>query len=286
MEYVWDFNRKQLWRKPHVPEIRYYYLRKDPKGYSMNPHRHQQIEIMYVYSGEMVTEVGGEVVVLGPRKFIMITGGLVHGKHPHPKESVVGNCEFVFTPHEHGEFGSDHMLAEIRELGGHNVHWPPWSVYDDTGRVGVILQDLVESLEQNRSAVSQLMLWRLILEILWVAIPVHGPTKAVDLNVQKALKFMRSNYRNNITVQDVSEYVGIDRSHFSRIFRRDVGIPPRDFLNELRIEQAKKLLLYTDLRVEDICQEVGIGSSSSFFWLFKNYTGMTPKEFRTTHRIG
>ena len=74
--------------------------------------------------------------------------------------------------------------------------------------------------------------------------------------------------------------VGCNRSHFSRLFRRETGVPPIVWLNRYRIEQSKRLLTTTDRPVAEIARAVGISDPNYFARLFRAVTGKTPRALR------
>jgi AraC-like DNA-binding protein len=68
--------------------------------------------------------------------------------------------------------------------------------------------------------------------------------------------------------------------HFNRVFHRLTGVPPIQFHYALRLQQAKRLLISTDLRITDICFEVGYGSLGTFVTRFNALVGLSPTSFR------
>jgi AraC family transcriptional regulator len=72
--------------------------------------------------------------------------------------------------------------------------------------------------------------------------------------------------------------------HFNRVFHRLTGVPPIQFHYALRLQQAKRLLISTDLRITDICFDVGYGSLGTFVTRFNALVGMSPTSFRRSAR--
>jgi AraC-like DNA-binding protein len=68
--------------------------------------------------------------------------------------------------------------------------------------------------------------------------------------------------------------------HFNRVFHRLTGVPPIQFHYALRLQEAKRLLISTDLRITDICFEVGYGSLGTFVTRFNALVGLSPTSFR------
>jgi AraC family transcriptional regulator len=68
--------------------------------------------------------------------------------------------------------------------------------------------------------------------------------------------------------------------HFARLFRRQYNVLPHEFLLNLRINEAKKHLLVTDLSIETIAEKCGFNSASHFIRAFGQRVGITPTQFR------
>ncbi|HXR64314.1 MAG TPA: AraC family transcriptional regulator [Ktedonobacteraceae bacterium] len=102
--------------------------------------------------------------------------------------------------------------------------------------------------------------------------------------IRQAIAMMRSNFQNPLTLQEIASSVQFSSFHFNRIFRSITGIPPSVYLAALRIEEAKKLLLRSNLSVTSICFDVGYNSLGTFTTRFTQFVGATPTQFRQISR--
>lgn len=98
--------------------------------------------------------------------------------------------------------------------------------------------------------------------------------------LQKALDYLRHNYAYDIKIQDVARYVGIDRTYLYKLFSRELGISPQQYLIKLRLSMAKRLLSSTDLRITEISNSCGFTDSASFCHHFQARFSITPTQFR------
>lgn len=95
-----------------------------------------------------------------------------------------------------------------------------------------------------------------------------------------AIDFISSNYRNPISLSDAATYLEVSSSHLSRVFKNDTGMNFVNYLNQLRISKAKKILEENDLvQMKNIAFETGFNSYNHFFSTFKNIVGMSPNEY-------
>lgn len=102
--------------------------------------------------------------------------------------------------------------------------------------------------------------------------------------VQKAVDYIKSNYAAGITVNDVANYVSLNRSYLSTLFQRVLEVSPQDFLIYYRLSRAKELLLETEDTIANIALRCGYADPQVFTRAFKQQMGMTPANFRRAER--
>ena len=98
--------------------------------------------------------------------------------------------------------------------------------------------------------------------------------------MREAVNYMRRRYAMNLTLEEVAQAAGYSPAYFSRIFREDTGKTFREYLNELRVERSRALLLTTDLTVAEVSAMAGFNDQSYFCRIFRRITGETPDRFR------
>lgn len=101
-----------------------------------------------------------------------------------------------------------------------------------------------------------------------------------DKKMKKAIEYIKENYNSDINMAVVSNYVSMNYSLFSYSFKQYVGMNFVNYLKELRVEEAKKMLAQTDMKVIEISQCVGYDNEKHFMKLFKSYMGVSPSEYR------
>lgn len=98
--------------------------------------------------------------------------------------------------------------------------------------------------------------------------------------VRRVREFIRENVADNIKLQTLSEISGLSPFHLNRTFSAQIGLPPHEFQNQLRVEKATELMERNKPLVE-IATEIGFSDQSHFNRFFKRYKGVTPKQFFT-----
>lgn len=98
-------------------------------------------------------------------------------------------------------------------------------------------------------------------------------------------EYLAQNCSHEINLEDMAARCGLSKYHFLRLFKQYTGFTPYDYLNTLRIAQAKNLLADTDLPAYKIGQMVGFPGEASFIRLFKLKTGVTPGAYRENQKM-
>lgn len=102
--------------------------------------------------------------------------------------------------------------------------------------------------------------------------------------LQMGLSYMQIHYAEGITVQRVSEHVGVERTHFTKQFGQTYGVTPMQYLQSLKMNEAKLLLEQTAYTLSEIANSVGYPDLFSFSKAFKKHIGMPPTVYRQQNR--
>src|SRR5712691_7666180 len=110
--------------------------------------------------------------------------------------------------------------------------------------------------------------------------PRHETLDTQTQAVERAIQAMHTHLHELLTLEDLASVACLSPSHFHRVFRRLIGIPPGEFLSALRFQAARRLLVTTSLSVTDICFEVGYTSTGSFTTCLTHLVGLSPRLLR------
>ena len=101
-----------------------------------------------------------------------------------------------------------------------------------------------------------------------------------DTPIKRAMTYIQKNYSTPLNVEDICKHLGCSRSYFSHAFKRGAGLGFREYLINIRIENAKRLLTLSELNVTEIAFSVGFSDSNYFTSLFKKKSGISPLAYR------
>ena len=126
----------------------------------------------------------------------------------------------------------------------------------------------------------------------WLAQALRGYTALVfnlvdtkyEIVIQKAISYMQINCERNLTLGEVADYVGYSHSHFSKVFKEEMGCSFRSQLNQLRVEKSKVMLLASNASMSEIYAACGFEDQSYFCKVFKRLVGVTPNRYRKQSR--
>lgn len=98
--------------------------------------------------------------------------------------------------------------------------------------------------------------------------------------ILKARKFVLLNLDKKITLGDIADHLHLNPSYFSRMFKQQTEMNFTDYVNQMKMEEAKRLLEQTGDSVEMIAEKLGFESKSYFLKVFRKYYGTSPVEYR------
>lgn len=108
----------------------------------------------------------------------------------------------------------------------------------------------------------------------------------LDTNIiQTGIRYMEEHPCQRLNVAEVAAMCGVSISYFERIFKSYAGIPPIEYINNLKIYHMKEMLQDNKLTLDEIAEKMDYCDSSYLCRLFKKMTGMTPKEYKNLYHI-
>ncbi|TKG92909.1 AraC family transcriptional regulator [Puteibacter caeruleilacunae] len=159
-----------------------------------------------------------------------------------------------------------------------------------TKETRLILADLLEQIKDEAGAGKVQLLIR-ILDVLSNSNDLEilsnknylSQLRHSDNRIEVALQFISEHYLSAISLAEIAEKVFMNASAFSRIFKQKTNKTIQEYILDLRIGHAQRMLTHTMLPIERVCYESGFNNLSHFNRIFKRYTMVTPKVFRSKY---
>ncbi len=101
--------------------------------------------------------------------------------------------------------------------------------------------------------------------------------------IQKVVNYLQANYQKEVHLHEMADYIGMSEVSFSRFMKKRTGKNFVEYLNDLRLGIASRLLVNSNKSVAEITYECGFNNLSNFNRIFKKRKGSTPKEFRENY---
>ena len=107
------------------------------------------------------------------------------------------------------------------------------------------------------------------------------PLSRRNIFVGQAIEFMKANLKSNVSVGQIAKHCCVSPSHFTHVFKETMGSTPSSYLQQLRMDQAKRLLGDETLCVYEVAGKMGFSDAYYFSRMFKKVTGLSPQAFRS-----
>ncbi|MDD2213556.1 MAG: AraC family transcriptional regulator [Oscillospiraceae bacterium] len=239
------------------------------------PHWHQDIEINYLIYGSTIMWAHGAEREISTGEMFLVNSGEVHASYRseicEEEESLVLLIDYEFIRR---------YFCDID-----NYHFTECFTREQTDYLSCEMNRIAE-LYSNKNKFYSLEITETILRIVIYLLehctdPVYYPipTKKGLRNIDQAIAYINQKYTQNISLQDLSAFLGLDQEYFSRHFHQVTGISFRDYLQLKRLNAACFQMENVKKTMTDIAYDCGFTSLKSFISVFRKYYKLTPKQY-------
>src|SRR5690625_2644551 len=259
-----------------------------PLNTMKNYHLHDDYEIFYLLEGERIYLINRKKYVVKANNLVFIDKNIIHKTKvtdvPNTKRVVINFQDSFLTGNE------DMLLNQLFDRGPHIIRIPANKVE--------IIQTLIKKLlseynsnADNTDAYIQTLLIQLLIESTRLLNTQENDFAAevyddyfVKHEIAEIIRYIRSHYNQDISLSLLSNRFNLSEQYISRLFRKVTGVTLINYLNAVRINQAKRLLLETSLKVTDVSKRVGYSNNVHLWRVFKRFTGHSPNEYRELNK--
>jgi AraC-like DNA-binding protein/quercetin dioxygenase-like cupin family protein len=248
-----------------------------PAGRRMPSHAHIQHEFALVHQGACAIILPGETRHLTVGDVLFFPAGLSHGFISDPIEGV----SFIVTQFLRLDPALLKQLINDQSLGRYHLSKLEQSRFTDIcyQMQREVAGNLPYAAFQCQTFIEQLAI--ILLRSGQIDSTASLSTDHAQI-IDRALEWLHTHSHENILVSDVARQVNLSPVHFRQIFRRAMGVSPKQYLFALRLQTSKCLLMH-DRPVSEVAEMAGFGSPQEFSKAFRRLTGVTPLQWKRAH---
>lgn len=259
-----------------------------PLNTMKNYHLHDDYEIFYLLEGERIYLINRKKYVVKANNLVFIDKNIIHKTKvtdvPNTKRVVINFQDSFLTGNE------DMLLNQLFDRGPHIIRIPANKVEFIQTLIKKLLSEYNSSAD-NTDAYIQTLLIQLLIESTRLLNTQENDFAAevyddyfVKHEIAEIIRYINNHYNQDISLALLSNRFNLSEQYISRLFRKVTGVTLINYLNAVRINQAKRLLLETSLKVTDVSKRVGYSNNVHLWRVFKRFTGHSPNEYRELNK--
>lgn len=275
---------------PAFPVGWYPHLRSYWQEYYFIPHWHRELELIVVESGQMELVIQGQSFLLHSGMVLLIPPNVLHTAYRLPEKDCCFSC-IVFAPEFIAGMAQETIRQELLEplfVSEFHEDLLITSQVADVLGLSEAVHQLLEALDQKEQAVQQLRVKGLLLLILATLFEQKGgisPNNKLSQKLQQdrekiILGYMADHLAEKITLAELASQLNLSKEQFSRFFRQAFRRSPLQYVTQMRLQKACRLLLQGDLTMSEVAEACGFDNSNYFARVFKQHFAMSPTDFQ------
>ncbi|MDF2724820.1 MAG: AraC family transcriptional regulator [Paenibacillus sp.] len=239
-------------------------------NYSNGPRQTPYCNMHFIREGKVELSYGGQQVTLSQGDMFCKFPNTVYTYRIVPSNKPLRMAWITFDGAQ---------ALHILKMTGFSEH-KPYRLGGVDPDVEIVLQQIFQWCMGN-SRKQLMMMYSLMYRIFSKLLTEGEEERKHPRNdwVRQSLDFIHAHYTEKITVEDVAKYVCVHRTHLSKIFTKEIGIPPSTYIIVKRLERGRQLLLESALTVTEIALSVGYPDVYSFTRAFTRKYNVSPKTF-------
>ncbi|SEN96253.1 AraC family transcriptional regulator [Paenibacillus sp. OV219] len=259
-------------------------------------HSHDFLEICYVYSGSGFHRIGEMEYQVGRGDVFIINDGNKHAFYRGETDDELITYNLLFKP----GFIDDRLLPfdDFSSLSLSYLFEGLWE--DESQMVGLrlsmgnlneidpLLDDMIQEYKNALSGYQAILRSHLIRFIVNIMRVLHlkgeelenpHPRRSLSM-IESAVRHLQANYAKSIDIEELARKSFFSKNYFARLFKETTGITVYQYGQQMRIEEASRLIRNTDKSLGEIAREVGYADYKTFFSAFRKLKEVSPQVYR------
>lgn len=262
-----------------------YYI-KLPPGSRSDLHMHDELELLYVESGEFTCTANDNSYKAAAGDVIFVNSRVPHITYAHTSDTFISMVQF--SPES---FSNDSVVNISKYLSRFiNINKEHAVIFkngdEDNEELKIYLTNIFEEYRNKKPAYELYIKAQLCNVIAFLSRNDILTDSSIFFNektiskVMPALNYIDSHYTEQIQLDDLSKLLNLNQSYFCRLFKQATNSTFIEYLNFVRVCKAERMLSVSADSIGDISLNLGFASVSYFNKIFKRFKGCTPTEYR------
>ena len=272
--------------------IKLYEMRGDQKAWPANAHAHEYFQLWYVYNGSCIHKIEGHVCEIFAGELMLVPPDVEHSISTEDGNCVIYGCDFApdillkdplildenLAAHSAGFYEKllcvrckyvvpksmqTRMENALQKMLNIYMKKQPYSIFELKGYLIRLLANIFQYTDEDRTALAD------------------GDSYYGHIN--EAIAYANEHLADRIYIKDVAACTKMSVGSFHYYFKKYTGKTYVEYVNMLRLEVAKTLLIESGMSVAVIGQKIGFSDPAYFNRQFKKYIGCTPGEYRNNN---
>lgn len=234
----------------------------------MPPHVHEYYELNFMTRGNTKMKLNEKIIEYDSYDFILIPPGTQHILY-ESHHDLFDNYIIWFKQLDE-QILLKNQVIKLHDYEG-TVQFLCSEIYRTYMKTGMTEAEIL-------NIYLEAVLWHMKKGLILVTDQAsHNDGDMID----EAIKFINVNITNKrISVEMIAEELNVSEEHFSRMFKKKIGIPPVKYINEVKIAEAKRLLLKSGTPIKEIASSLYYSDQFYFSQQFRRIVGCSPSEYR------
>ncbi len=283
---LWIINNKKLMKESEVISIH-----KHDRFIKFDKHKHDYLEMMFVYSGSIKQEIEGKKLVIVKGEIILLDMNVEHSIEAANENDIAINIlikkeffDWIFM----SQIAYNDLISNfiVQALYGKNEfkQYIHFKTSENDKVYEFMIQILMEYYDKKNGMETAIRAYVMLLfnELL------RNYQESLDSEIvyqidstisTEILSYINSHYKD-ITLKDMADHFNYNPDYIGKLVKKIIGRNLTELVKEKKIKQAEYLLLNTKMSVSDVVAEIGYSNVSYFYRQFKEQVGITPDEYR------
>jgi AraC-like DNA-binding protein len=252
-------------------------------------HAHPHCHVLLKVEGADTQFVVGEMVYpLNDYTAVLVNGWQPHSYVHHPERPRTVILALYIEPQWLTAFRPGWSASGAPGFFGHPSGDVSPRIRDLAMNLAADMVTRPEARAAHEALLSDLMIAVIERFTAWRSFPAsvrEMNSRTSDWRIRKVAASMRSEARHLAPLDSFAREAGLSRAHFFRLFEASVGVPPKVYLNVVRMEKAVDAVLHQPASLSEIGTQLGFAEPAHFTRFFRNHIGVSPREFRNVSRL-